>query len=111
MMSRSWLFTIVRLGGASRGSVKHSERKDEESDVAILRFICGSPCPYRLRTAPFWPRWQVLSCVLTTCRVFMGPDKPSSFCNYLVEPHLPASYVAFTFGGRMRSRVKTSSRE
>jgi hypothetical protein len=41
----------------------------------------------------------------------MGPDKPSSFCNYLVEPHLPASYVAFTFGGRMRPRVKSSSRE
>jgi hypothetical protein len=55
MMSRSWLFTIVRPGGASRGSLKHSERKDGESDVAILRFICGIPCPYRLRTTPFWP--------------------------------------------------------
>jgi hypothetical protein len=42
---------------------------------------------------------------------FMGPDKPSSFCNYYVEPHLPASCGAFTFGGRMRPRVKTSSRE
>jgi hypothetical protein len=29
---------------------------------------------------------------------FMGPDKPSSFCNYYAEPHLPASYGAFTFG-------------
>jgi hypothetical protein len=28
---------------------------------------------------------------------FMGPDKPSSFCNYYVEPHLPASCGAFTF--------------
>jgi hypothetical protein len=28
---------------------------------------------------------------------FMGPDKPSSFCNYNVEPHLPASCGAFTF--------------
>jgi hypothetical protein len=42
---------------------------------------------------------------------FMEPDKPSSFCNYYVEPHLPASCGAFTFGGRMRPRVKTSSRE
>jgi hypothetical protein len=42
---------------------------------------------------------------------FMGPNKPSRFCKYFVEPHLPASYGAFTFGGRMRSRVKTSSRE
>jgi hypothetical protein len=42
---------------------------------------------------------------------FMGPDKPSSFCNYYVKPHLPASCGAFTFGGRMRSRAKTLSQE
>jgi hypothetical protein len=41
----------------------------------------------------------------------MEPDKPSSFCNYYIEPHLPASCGAFTFGGRMRPRVKTSFRE
>jgi hypothetical protein len=28
---------------------------------------------------------------------FMGPDKPSSFYNYYVKPHLPASCGAFTF--------------
>jgi hypothetical protein len=42
---------------------------------------------------------------------FIGLDKPSSFCNYCVEPHLPTSCGAFTFGGRMKSRAKTSSRE
>jgi hypothetical protein len=42
---------------------------------------------------------------------FMGPDKPSSFCNYYVEPHLPASCGAFTFGEGMRPRAKTSSQE
>jgi hypothetical protein len=42
---------------------------------------------------------------------FMGPDKSSRFCNYYVEPHLPASCGAFTFGGRMRPRAKTSSSE
>jgi hypothetical protein len=42
---------------------------------------------------------------------FMGPDKPSSFCNYYIKPHLPASCGAFTFGGRMRSRAKTSTWE
>jgi hypothetical protein len=42
---------------------------------------------------------------------FMGPNKPSSFCNYYVELHLPALCSAFTFGGRMRPRAKTSSRE
>jgi hypothetical protein len=42
---------------------------------------------------------------------FMGPDNPSRFCNYYVKPHLPASYGAFTFGGRMRPRAKTSSQE
>jgi hypothetical protein len=41
----------------------------------------------------------------------MGPDKPSSFYNYYVEPHPSASSAAFTFGGRMRPRAKTSSRE
>jgi hypothetical protein len=40
---------------------------------------------------------------------FMGPDKLSSFCNYYVELHLPASCGAFIFGGRMRPRAKTSS--
>jgi hypothetical protein len=28
---------------------------------------------------------------------FMRPDKPSNFCNYYVEPHLPTSCDAFTF--------------
>jgi hypothetical protein len=42
---------------------------------------------------------------------FMGHDKPSSFCNYYVELHLPASCGAFTFGGRMRPRAMTSSWE
>jgi hypothetical protein len=42
---------------------------------------------------------------------FMGLNKLSSFCNYCVKPHLPTSCGAFTFGGRMRSRAKTSSRE
>jgi hypothetical protein len=41
----------------------------------------------------------------------MVPDKPSRFRNYLVEPHIPGSCGAFTFGGRMRPRAKTSSRE
>jgi hypothetical protein len=43
--------------------------------------------------------------------VFMGPGKLSSFCKYFVEPHFPALCGAFTFGGRMRPRAKTSSRE
>jgi hypothetical protein len=42
---------------------------------------------------------------------FMGPNKLCSFFNYYVEPYLPASRGTFTFGGRMRPRAKTSSRE
>jgi hypothetical protein len=42
---------------------------------------------------------------------FMELDKPSSFCNYYVKPHLSASCGAFTFGGRMRPRAKTSTQE
>jgi hypothetical protein len=41
----------------------------------------------------------------------MGSDKPSSFCNYYVKPLLPALCGAFTFGGRIRPRAKTSSWE
>jgi hypothetical protein len=39
---------------------------------------------------------------------FMEPGKLSSFYNYFVESHLPASCGAITFGGRMRLRAKTS---
>jgi hypothetical protein len=39
--------------GQVGGSVEHSERKDGESVVAILRFLCSSPRPCRLRTALF----------------------------------------------------------
>jgi hypothetical protein len=42
---------------------------------------------------------------------FMGSNKSSSFYKYYVEPHLPASCGAFTLEGRIRPRVKTSSRE
>jgi hypothetical protein len=42
---------------------------------------------------------------------FMRSDKPSSFYNCYVKLHLPTLCGAFTFGGRMRARAKTSSRE
>jgi hypothetical protein len=48
------LFIVSRSDEASRGSVKHSEGKGGESVVAILRFLCGSSHPCRLRTALFW---------------------------------------------------------
>jgi hypothetical protein len=62
---------------------------------------------YRIILAP------MASLELCTDRMsgFMGLDKLSSFCNYYVEPHLPASCGAFTFGWRMRPMAKTSSRE
>jgi hypothetical protein len=54
MTSRGfWLIVIARPGGDSRGLVEHSEGKDKESVVAILRFLCGSPRPCRLRIASF----------------------------------------------------------
>jgi hypothetical protein len=37
------------------GLVEHSEGKSEESIVAILRFLCGSPHLYRLRTEGLVP--------------------------------------------------------
>jgi hypothetical protein len=74
MMNRGYVYLLlldrVRLIG---GSVEHSEGKGGESNVAISRFLCGSPHSYQLRTASFWPRWQALSCVLTAYRVLWGP--------------------------------------
>jgi hypothetical protein len=55
----------------------------------------------------------VASLELCTDRMsgFIGGDKPSSFCNYYVKPHLPALCGAFTFTGRMRPRARTSFQE
>jgi hypothetical protein len=54
MMSRGDIyFTVAKPGGASRGTMEHTEGKDGESAVTILRFLCGSLCACWLRTAPF----------------------------------------------------------
>jgi hypothetical protein len=70
MMSRSYAYLLLldRVGQVG-ASMEHSEGNGGESTVAILRFLCGSTRLCRLRAAPFWPRWQALSCVLTTCQV------------------------------------------
>jgi hypothetical protein len=65
--------------------VEPSEGKGGESDVAIPRFLCGSPHPRRLRTTPFWPRWQALSCVLTACRVLWGPISQIAFVTTMLN--------------------------
>jgi hypothetical protein len=41
--------------GQLGGPVEHSEGKGEESVVAILRFLCGSPHLCRLRTKGLVP--------------------------------------------------------
>jgi hypothetical protein len=70
MMSRGYVYLLLLdRAGQVRGLVEHSEGKGGESDVAILRFLCGSPHSCRLSTMPFWPRWKALSCVQTACRV------------------------------------------
>jgi hypothetical protein len=80
MVSRGYVYLLLldRVGQVGR-SVEHSEGKGGESDVAILRFLRGSPDPCRLRTTSFWPRWQVLSCVLTACQVLWGPISRVAF--------------------------------
>jgi hypothetical protein len=56
MMSRGYVYLLLLdWAGQVGGSVEHSEGKGGESDVTVLRFLCGSPRPCRLRTAPFWP--------------------------------------------------------
>jgi hypothetical protein len=80
MMSRGYVYLLLldRVGQGG-GSVEHSEGKGGESVVAILRFLCGSPHPCRLRTVPFWPRWQALSCVLTVYQILWGPISQVAF--------------------------------
>jgi hypothetical protein len=91
--------------------VEHSEGKGGESVVAILRFLRGSPHPRRLRTSPFWPRWQALRCVLTTCQVLWGPISRVAFLTTMSNHTSLLRVVLLLFVGRMRSRAKTSSRE
>jgi hypothetical protein len=90
--------------------------------VSLGREERGECCGYsevpRLQPPPMSVKDHVVlapmaSLELCTDRMsgLMGPDKPSSFCNYYVEPHLPDSCGAFTFGGRMKPRAKTSSWE
>jgi hypothetical protein len=57
MMSRGYIYLLLLdWAGQVGGSVEHSEGKGGESGVAILRFLCSSTRPCRLRTALFWPR-------------------------------------------------------
>jgi hypothetical protein len=46
MMSRGYGYSLLLdRRGASRGSVEYSKENGGESVVAILRVLCGSPCP------------------------------------------------------------------
>jgi hypothetical protein len=49
-----FILLLLDQSGQVGGSMEHSKGKDKESAMAILRFVCGSPRPCRLRTAPFW---------------------------------------------------------
>jgi hypothetical protein len=101
------LFAVARPNEASRGSMEHSEGKGGDNIVAIPRFLCGSPRPCRLRTAPFWLRWQALSCVLTACRILWGPISRAAFVTTMSNNMSLLRAVLLLFGGRMRPKVKT----
>jgi hypothetical protein len=67
MVSRGYVYLLLLdRAGQVGGLVEHLEGKDGESVVPILRFLCDSPRPCRLRTVLFWLGRQALSCVLTT---------------------------------------------
>jgi hypothetical protein len=73
--------------------------RGHDYDVAILRFLCASPRPCRLRTAPFWPRWQALSCVLTTCQVLWGLISRVAFVTTMSNHTFLLRVVLLLFGG------------
>jgi hypothetical protein len=55
--------------GQLGGPVEHSEGKGEESVVAILRFLCGSPHQCRLRTEGLVPvsKYRMYDRMLVIC--------------------------------------------
>jgi hypothetical protein len=64
--------------------VEHSEGKNEERAMAILRLLGCSPRLCCLRATSFWPRWQAL--ISTDHWLgFMGPGKPSSLVTTLLN--------------------------
>jgi hypothetical protein len=78
MMSIYYVYLLLLdRAGQVGGSVEYSEGKDGESVVHILRFLCGSPCPCRLRTVPFFATMVSLELCTDHISDFMGPDKPS----------------------------------
>jgi hypothetical protein len=79
--------------------------------VAILRFQGCISRLCRLRTASFWPRWQVLSCVLTAYRVLWGPIRRVAFVTTMSNHTFLLRVLLLLFRGRMMPRAKTSSRE
>jgi hypothetical protein len=91
----------------SRGYV-HLLLLDQAGQV---RFLCGSHRLCRLRIASFWPRWQALSCVLAACRVLWGLITRVAFVTTMSNRTSLLHVVLLLFGGRMRPRAKTSSRE
>jgi hypothetical protein len=112
MMSRGYVYLLLLdQVGPVGGSVEHLEGKDGENVVVITRFLCGSHHLCWLRTASFWPRWQALSYVLTTCRVLCGPISRLAFITTISNRRSLLRVVLLLFGGRMKPRVKTSSWE
>jgi hypothetical protein len=89
-----------------RGSLK---RQGWESAMVIPRFQDCSPPPVSVKDRTILVPMTRFELCTDHMSDFMGPDKSSSFCNYYVEPHLPTLCGAFTFGGRMKPRAKTSS--
>jgi hypothetical protein len=81
-----------RAGPLGR-SVEHSNGKDGESDVAVLRFLCDSPRLCRLRTeglVPMSKYWTYRS----HAGVY-GPNKPSSMLSIDVGFHLLLHWLAW----------------
>jgi hypothetical protein len=112
MMSRGfWLIIVAIPGGASRGISGTLKREGRRECCCYSEISTWQPPFVLIKDHAVLA--QMASFELYTDRMsdFMGPDKSSNFCNYFIEPHLPALCGAFTFGGRMRSMAKTSSRE
>jgi hypothetical protein len=112
MMSRGfWLIVVARPGRASRGISGTLRRKGRGECCGYSEVSMWYPLSVKIKDYIVLAPMTSFELCTDHMSGFMGPDEPSSFCNYFAKLHLPTSCGAFTFGGRMRPRANTSSWE
>jgi hypothetical protein len=88
-MMRLYLFTVPRPSGASRGISGTLKREGRGEYCDYSEVSMWQPSSVSVKDCAVLAPMANLELCTDRMSGFMGPDKPSSFCNYYVEPHLP----------------------